>query len=100
MSHRGIAPALNLVIPAGDSNAEVVSEVTVGVDGAELTYIQPQTHLRGKDYDLRVTYPTAESETVFKGLWDFNWQIGYHLAKPLLVPKGTRILAIAHYDNS
>jgi hypothetical protein len=96
----GTPHASNLVIPAGDNNAEVVSEVTVGVDGAKLIYIQPHMHLRGKDYELRVTYPTGESETVFKGLWDFNWQIGYQLAKPLPVPRGTKILTIAHYDNS
>ncbi len=96
----GTPAAFNLVIPAGANNAEVVSEVTVGVDGAKLVYIQPHLHLRGKDYELRVTYPTGESETVFKGKWDFEWQVGYQLAKPLLVPKGTKILAIAHYDNS
>ena len=96
----GTPHALNLVIPAGDSNAEVVSEVTVGVDGAKLVYIQPHMHLRGKDYELRVTYPTGQSETVFKGIWDFNWQLGYELAKSLPVPKGTKILSIAHYDNS
>jgi hypothetical protein len=96
----GTPAAFNLVIPAGDKNAEVVSEVTVGVDGAKLVYIQPHMHLRGKDYEVRVTYPTGESETVFKGVWNFDWQVGYQLAKPLLVPKGTKILAIAHYDNS
>jgi len=96
----GTPAAFNLVIPAGDRNAEVVSEVTVGVDGARLVYIQPHMHLRGKDYELRVTYPTGESETVFKGQWNFDWQIGYQLAKPLLVPKGTKIMGIAHYDNS
>jgi len=96
----GTPAAFNLVIPAGDRNAEVVSEVTVGVDGAKLVYIQPHMHLRGKDYELRVTYPTGETETVFKGIWNFDWQVGYQLAKPLLLPKGTKILAIAHYDNS
>ena len=96
----GTPAAFNLVIPAGDSNAEVVSEVTIGVDGARLVYIQPHLHLRGKDYEIRLTYPTGETETIFKGVWDFNWQVGYQLAKPVLVPKGTKILAIAHYDNS
>ncbi|HSP66905.1 MAG TPA: hypothetical protein VLN48_04215 [Bryobacteraceae bacterium] len=96
----GNPAAFNLVIPAGDSNAEVVSEVTVGVDDAKLVYIQPHMHLRGKDYEVRVTYPSGEKETVFKGKWNFDWQVGYQLAKPLLLPKGTRILTIAHYDNS
>ena len=44
----GTPAAFNLVIPAGDSNAEVVSEVTVGVDDAKLVYIQPHMHLRGQ----------------------------------------------------
>jgi hypothetical protein len=96
----GTPAAFNLVIPAGDNNAEVVSEVTIGVDDAKLVYIQPHMHLRGKDYELRAIYPTGESEVIFKGKWNFDWQVGYQLAKPLPVPKGTRLLAIAHYDNS
>ncbi len=96
----GTPAAFNLAIPAGDNNAEVVSEVTVGVDGAKLVYIQPHLHLRGKDYELRVTYPTGESEVVFKGVWNFDWQVGYQLAKPLSIPKGTKLLAVVHYDNS
>jgi hypothetical protein len=96
----GTPAAFNLVIPAGDRSAEVVSEVTVGVDNAKLVYVQPHMHLRGKDYELRAVYPTGESEVVFKGQWNFDWQIGYQLAKPLPLPKGTRLIAIAHYDNS
>jgi hypothetical protein len=96
----GTPAAFNLVIPPGANNQEVVSEVTVGVDTAKLVYIQPHLHLRGKDYEVRVTYPSGESETVFKGKWNFDWQIGYQLEKPLVVPKGTKILTIAHYDNS
>ena len=96
----GTPAAFNLVIPAGDRNAEVVSEVTVGVDGAKLVYIQPHMHLRAKDYELRLTYPTGEVETVFKGKWNFDWQIGYQLEKPLPLPKGTKIMGIVHYDNS
>ena len=40
-------------------------------------------HLRGKDYELRLIYPTGETQTVFKGKWDFNWQLGYDFAKPI-----------------
>jgi len=57
-------------------------------------------HLRGKDFELRVIYPTGETETVLKGLWNFEWQMGYELEKPLLLPKGTRLVAISHFDNS
>ena len=95
----GSPSAVNLVIPAGDANAEVVAESTLGVD-AKLTYIQPHMHLRAKDDELRLIYPTGETQTAFKGKWDFNWQLGYTLTEPLVVPKGTRIVTIVHYDNS
>lgn len=92
--------ATNLVIPAGDGNAEVVSEVTVGLDDAKLAYVQPHMHLRGKDLELRAIYPTGETETLFKGKFDFDWQLGYDFAKPIPLPKGTRLIAISHFDNS
>jgi hypothetical protein len=95
----GTPSAWNLVIPAGDGNAEVVAESTVGME-ARLTYIQPHMHLRAKDYELRLIYPSGESQTVFKGKWDFNWQLGYTLKEPIVLPKGTRIVTIVHYDNS
>ena len=45
-------------------------------------------------------YPTGEKQEIFKGKWNFDWQVGYQLEKPLPMPKGTRLVAIAHYDNS
>src|SRR6516162_4572728 len=91
--------ALNLAIPPRDGNAEIVSEMTTNVD-MQLVYMQPHMHLRGKDYEFRLVYPSGKAETLFKAKWDFNWQMGYDLDKPLFVPKGTRIIGVAHYDNS
>ena len=89
----------NLAIPAGDSRAEVVSEMTATAD-TQLVYLQPHMHLRGSDYEVRLVYPTGKSETIFKAKWDFNWQLGFDLEKPIPIPKGTRIVGIAHFDNS
>ena len=91
--------ASNLAIPAGDNNAEIVSEMTAQAD-TQLVYLQPHMHLRGKDYEVRLAYPNGKTETIFKAKWDFNWQLGYDLVKPIAIPKGTRIIGIAHYDNS
>ena len=66
----------------------------------QLVYLQPHMHLRGKDYEVRLIYPSGKMETIFKAPWDFNWQLGYDLAAPVPIPKGTRIVGIAHYDNS
>jgi hypothetical protein len=89
----------NLAIPAGDGNAEIVSEMTAVAD-TQLVYLQPHMHLRGKDYEVRLITPDGKMETIFKAKWDFNWQLGFDLAKPVPIPKGTRIVGIAHYDNS
>jgi hypothetical protein len=91
--------ASNLAIPAGSNNAEVVSEMTTQVD-MQLVYLQPHMHLRGKDYELRLVFPSGKTETVFKAKWDFNWQMGYDFKDPIALPKGTRIIGVAHYDNS
>jgi hypothetical protein len=93
------AQATNLVIPAGDPNAEAVAELTV-LEPVTITDLQPHMHFRGKDYEYRVIYPTGESETIMKAKFDFNWQLDYELAKPITLTPGTRILSIAHFDNS
>jgi hypothetical protein len=91
--------ALNLAIPARNGNAEVVGEVTVRED-MKLVYAQPHMHVRGKDFEVRLIYPTGETQTVLRGDWNFEWQMGYEFAKPILMPKGTRIVEIMHFDNS
>jgi hypothetical protein len=49
----------------------------------------------------RLIYPDGKTETILSvPNYDFNWQLGYDLAKPILVPKGTRLLVNAHFDNS
>jgi len=91
--------ARNLVIAAGDNNAEVVSESTTTTN-MKLVYAQPHMHLRGKDYELRAVFPNGESETLFRSKWDFNWQLGYVFTTPVDLPEGRRLIGISHFDNS
>ncbi len=87
-------------IPAGDPNYEVKSQITLH-DSAELVWLMPHMHLRGKDFEYRAVYPTGESEVLLKvPHYDFNWQLAYELAEPKVLPKGTRIECTAHFDNS
>jgi hypothetical protein len=61
----------------------------------------PHMHVRGKSFEYRATYPTGETETLLTvPKYDFNWQLTYYLAQPKVLPKGTVIECIAHYDNS
>ncbi len=89
----------HFVIPAHAPNYEVKAEATVQYD-TQLAWVQPHMHLRAKDYQLSAYYPSGESEILMKGGFDFNWQLGYEFAKPIVLPKGTRSESIAHFDNS
>ena len=87
-------------IPPGADNHEVKACYTFSRD-VELFTLLPHMHLRGKDMKYEVIYPDGKRETVLSvPNYDFNWQTLYKLDKPLALPKGTKMLVTAHYDNS
>ncbi len=90
----------DLKIPAGDPNYRVDSVFDLGAE-VLLTSMQPHMHYRGKDFEFRAIYPNGQTETLLRVLnYSFSWQLSYDLAKPVLLPKGTRIQCTAHFDNS
>ncbi|HEV1288192.1 MAG TPA: cytochrome c [Bryobacteraceae bacterium] len=91
--------AAHFHIPAGDPNWEARAEV-VFLQDADLVWFLPHMHLRGKDMTYQLIYPSGVSVTVLSVKYDFNWQLAYDVKTPIAVPKGTRLQAVAHYDNS
>jgi hypothetical protein len=90
----------NFAIPPGDPNYRVDSKITLQ-DDSTLINLLPHMHLRGKDFEYRVTYPSGEKETLLAvAHYDFNWMLTYDLAQPKVLPKGTVIECTAHFDNS
>ena len=88
------------VIPPGANNHQVDSAIEFTED-AHIWGLIPHTHLRGKSWEYRIVYPDGRTESVLSvPKYDFNWQTYYLFAKPIAVPKGTRLEATAHYDNS
>jgi hypothetical protein len=97
---RGMAVNFVFRIPPNDPNYEVPSSFTASQDIA-LDSLMPHMHLRGKDFQYTVLYPDGRREILLSvPKYDFNWQLRYHLKSPLLLPKGTRIECVAHFDNS
>jgi hypothetical protein len=87
-------------IPPNDGNYEVKSQVELQ-ETVTLSDLMPHMHFRGKDFRFEVIYPDGKTETLLSvPKYDFNWQLGYRLAQPLVLPKGTRIECTAHFDNS
>jgi hypothetical protein len=96
----GMALNPRFVIPANDGNAEVRAVQTLTKDTLVTGYT-PHMHVRGKDMIYIAHYADGTDETLLSvPKYDFNWQITYQLAEPKVLPKGTRLEVIAHYDNS
>jgi hypothetical protein len=59
-------------------------------------------HLRGKDMTFLAHLPDGQTETLLEiPNYNFEWQLGYEMNYgDKQLPKGTRLEAVAHYDNS
>ena len=89
-----------LKIPAGSPDHAVDSAIEFTQD-SHITALFPHTHLRGKSWEYRLIYPDGQSRVVLSvPHYDFNWQTYYRFTAPIAAPKGSRLEATAHYDNS
>ena len=90
----------NIDIAPGDPNHEIRGEATLASD-AKLVWVQPHQHYRGRYFEMDVVYPNGERKKVLRvPNYRFDWQVGYELAEPLDLPKGTRLETLGRYDNS
>jgi peroxiredoxin len=88
------------VIPPHDPHYKAEATFRLRADARILSFA-PHMHWRGKDYRYEAIYPDGKRETLLSvPRWDFNWQNGYRFAEPVKVPKGTKLHAVAHWDNS
>ena len=86
-------------IPAGDGNWPSPPGEAVFLQDAELVFMFPHMHYRGKDMTYTLEYPDGRKEVVLSvPHYDFNWQLGYQTS--IKVPKGTKLHVDAHFDNS
>jgi peroxiredoxin len=89
-----------LQIPAGADNYKVEATRIMTTESQLLTFM-PHMHVRGKSFFYEAIYPDGKKETLLDVPgYDFNWQTAYRLSEPKKLPVGTRIHAIAAYDNS
>jgi len=86
-------------IPPNEGNWQSPpAEATFNVD-AELVFMMPHMHVRGKDMTYTLEYPDGRKQVILNvPHYDFNWQLGYDTS--IKVPKGTKLHVDAHYDNS
>jgi len=67
---------------------------------ATLLSFFPHMHLRGKRFEYNIVGERGNIETMLRVNYDFYWQLMYRLAQPRPLKAGTRLQAVAWYDNS
>jgi Copper type II ascorbate-dependent monooxygenase, C-terminal domain len=87
-------------IPPHADNWEIIGQTQIK-ERITLYAFAPHMHLRGKDIKYILVWPDGREQVLLDvPKFDFNWQLHYELAEPLRIPAGSKLIAVAHYDNS
>jgi hypothetical protein len=87
-------------IPPNVDNWEIGGEMVIK-EAITLYAFAPHMHLRGKDIRYTLIWPDGRKQVLLDvPKFDFNWQLHYELAEPLKIPAGSKLVSLAHYDNS
>jgi hypothetical protein len=89
-----------LLIPPNTDDFRVEVMGTLPNDATLLSFF-PHMHLRGKrfEYDIVNADGTVEP-LLLVSHYHFHWQLSYRLAEPRFLKAGTKLRAVAWYDNS
>src|SRR5437868_2744906 len=88
------------LIPPNDDNHKVTSCYTLPKDVIAVAYTA-HMHFRGKSMMTEAIYPDGRHEVILNvPHYDFRWQETYFLKHQLLLPKGTKLVTTAYFDNS
>jgi hypothetical protein len=91
---------LRLKLPAHASDVAVTTDLEF-IQDATVWGLFPHTHLRGKRWAYVLQLPNGEKKSILSvPRYDFNWQTYYMFKEPLRIPKGSKIISTAWYDNS
>ena len=91
-------PRLN--IPPGNAHHPETTAITLPAAVTLLSFT-PHMHVRGKAARYEAVLPDGTRRRLLDvPAYDFNWQLQYRLAEPLSLPRGTRLIYTAWYDNS
>ncbi len=89
---------LFIILPNRVSEFHGVWEVPADIS---LFGLSPHMHLLGKSWEIYIENQDGSTENLIKiDNWDFNWQGAYYFNKYKIAKAGSKIHAIASYDNT
>lgn len=87
-------------IPA-DKVSNYTLEVVNQGESESVFYVWPHMHLLGKSFKSYAVTPAGDTVRLVNiPEWDFRWQELYKMKKPAIIPKGSRLIIEASYDNT
>lgn len=89
----------HFVIPPETDNYRVEAWGTLPNDAVLLSFL-PHMHLRGKQFEYNIVQENGNIEPLLQVNYDFFWQLSYRLAEPRPLKAGTKLQAVAWYDNT
>ena len=87
------------IIPPHTDDYRVDVWGTMPNDATLLSFF-PHMHLRGKRFEYNIVHADGTIETLLRVNYHFHWQLSYRLAEPRFLKAGTRLQAVAWFDNS
>ena len=70
-------------------------------DTVQLLSVLPHMHKLGRSVKAFAITPDGDAINLINiADWDYNWQLTYFFRDRLILPKGSTIIAEAHYDNT
>jgi len=89
-------------IPPGVRDHQLTVQLPVPTPYPITIYsMSPHMHLRGSRMKFEMIDPSGKRETLLSvPKYDFDWQTGYTLEQPRVIPKGSRIIVTGAFDNS
>ncbi len=89
-----------LDIPAGEKDFVIRDSYTLPAD-VDAVGVSAHAHYIGREIKLTATLPGGDVKTMLLIKdWDFAWQDRYYFEQLVPLPKGTRLDAEIHWDNS
>ncbi len=96
----GSCGTLALKIPPHDPAYQIQAQQRFRRDTL-LLGMNPHMHVRGKSFRYELLHPDGSTELLLDvPRYDFNWQLWYNLKEPKVMPKGSRLICTAQFDNS
>jgi len=89
----------HFVIPPGVPDYRVEAWGTLPNDALLLSFF-PHMHLRGKRFEYNIVEKDGSIEPLLRVNYHFHWQMSYRLVEPLALKAGTKLQAVAWFDNS